>query len=502
MDQDMRAETLDPERCYRIIRSKDARFDGVFVTGVVTTGVYCRPGCPAATPRADRVRFFPTAAAAEAAGFRACKRCRPDAAPGSPDWHWRDDVVARAVRLIDDGVVDREGVAGLARRLGYSPRQLHRLITGTLGAPPGALARQRRLLAARWLLEESRVPITEVAAAAGFSSLRQFHQAVRHAYGTTPGAMRQAARAAREDAGTLALNLRYRPPLALAPLLDFLRGHAVPGIEEAMPDGGFRRFLALPHGSGVVTIRPTAHPRGVRVLVAVDDLRDLTAAVARSRRLLDLDADPAAVADWLGRDPLLGPLVRARPGRRVPGHPDPFELLIRAIIGQQVSVAAARTVTARVVERYGEPLARPVGAVTHRFPSAEALAGADPAALPMPRRRAETVVRTAAAVARGDIRLDAGTDRAELSRQLLRLPGIGPWTVGYVRMRALSDPDVFLPTDLGVRRGLHALGQADTAEAAENLARRWQPWRSYAVQYLWVADALRRGDPDRSRDTT
>jgi AraC family transcriptional regulator of adaptative response / DNA-3-methyladenine glycosylase II len=482
---------LDPDRCYRACAARDARFDGWFFVGVRTTGIYCRPSCPARTPAPQNVEFHPTAAAAQRCGFRACKRCRPDAAPGSPEWDPRGDVVARAMRLIADGVVDREGVRGLADRLAYSERQVHRLLVTEVGAGPLALARAQRAQTARILLETTALPVTEVAFAAGFSSIRQFNDTVREVFADTPTGLRRRVRA-RPGAtapGALTLRLPVRAPFAGTELVAFLGARAIPGVEEVV-DGSYRRVLTLPHGAATVALTPAADH--VHAELRLDDLRDLTAAVQRARRLLDLDADPVSVADGLGRHRLLRPLVRAEPGRRVPGHPDGHELLVRAILGQQVSVAGARTLAARLVARWGKPLDRVDGTLTHQFPHADALAAARLDDVGLTAVRAATVRAAAAAVADGSLVVDPGVDREELRRRLLAQRGIGPWTTEYVLMRAVGDPDAFLASDLGVRRALDALGVRSDPAAAVAHAEAWRPWRAYANVHLWSVTAKER----------
>jgi AraC family transcriptional regulator of adaptative response / DNA-3-methyladenine glycosylase II len=483
----------DFERCYRAVQSRDTRFDGWFFGAVTSTGIYCRPSCPARTPKREHMRFFATAAAAQLAGFRACKRCRPDASPGSPEWDQRADLVGRAMRLIADGVVDREGVAGLARHLSYSERHLHRQLVAEVGAGPIALARAQRAQTARILVETTDVPMAQVAFASGFASIRQFNDTIRAVFAVTPTELRARARSAASkrstmehgatSAGTIALRLPFRAPLDVDPLLDFLATRAVAGV-ESVSGGTYRRSLELPFGAAVVALTP--EPDHVACRLRLDDLRDLPAAVARCRRLLDLDADPVAVDGFLAADPRLEPLVRKHPGLRVPGHVDGFEVLVRAIVGQQVSVAGARTVLGRVVAALGEPLPMPDGEIVTRFPSATALAGAPADALPMPKARAATVRRAAAAIAGGDLALDPGVDRDELRARLLALPGIGPWTADYVALRALGDPDVFLAGDLGARRALEALGGPGDARGAAACAAAWRPWRSYALTHLWT----------------
>jgi len=469
----------DPDRCYEAIRSRDARFDGWFVTAVTSTGVYCRPSCPARTPRRENVRFYATAAGAQAAGFRACLRCRPDAAPGSPEWDLRADLAGRALRLIADGVVDREGVAGLARALGYSERHLHRQLVAELGAGPLALARAQRAQTARALIETTDLALTDVAFAAGFASVRQFNETVRAVLGRTPTALRRAARRPEPRLpGTLALRLAYRAPLAAPELLAFLGRRAVPGVEE-LRDGTFRRTLRLPHGAAIAELRPAdGH---VACVLRLSDLRDVASAVQRCRRLLDLDADPAAIDAHLAADPRLRPLVGAVAGRRVPGAADGAELAFRAVLGQQVSVAGARTLGGRLAAEHGADVALQDLTLTRVFPAPEVLAELDPARLPLPAGRARALVGLAEALAHGRLVLDGSADRVETVRALEALPGIGPWTASYVAMRALRDPDAWLPGDLGVRRGLERVGGADPD--------RWRPWRAYAVQHLWAAPA-------------
>jgi AraC family transcriptional regulator, regulatory protein of adaptative response / DNA-3-methyladenine glycosylase II len=474
---------FDFDTCYRAVSSRDGRFDGWFFTAVTTTGIYCRPSCPAMTPKRSNVRFYPSAAAAQGGGFRACRRCRPDASPGSPEWNVRADAVARAMRLIGDGVVDRDGVAGIAHRLGYSERHLHRLLVAEVGAGVQALARAQRAQTARTLLETTDLPVTQVAFASGFASVRQFNDTVRDVFATTPTGLRDRRRKTTGvEPGRVELRLAYREPCDVATSLAFLGLRAVPGVEEY--DGStYRRSLSLAHGHAVVALTPAdGH---VRAELRLDDVRDLSTAVARCRRLLDLDADPVAIAEALGSDPVIGRLVRANPGLRSPGAVDGDEIAVRAVLGQQVSVKGARGTAARLVARYGKPLTSPVGSITHLFPSSAALAEVDPTELPIPRARGRAVVAVAEALASGAVSLDPGADRDEVEAVLLELPGIGPWTTAYLRMRALNDPDTFLATDLGVRRALEALGAAGDPTSARSLAEAWRPWRSYAVHHLW-----------------
>ena len=475
------ALVLDPDRCYLAAQSRDARFDGWFYVAVRTTGIYCRPSCPAITPKRSNVEFHRTAAAAQQRGFRACKRCRPDAAPGSPEWDVRGDVVARAMRLIGDGVVDREGVRGLANRLGYSERHLNRLLTVELGAGPLALARAQRAQTARILIETTDLSMTDVAYAAGFGSVRQFNDTVREVFATSPSELRRGRSRTGEsvEAGTVVVRLPVRTPFAGHELFRFVGAHAVPGLEHVDEHGRLYRALALPRAHGVVRLEidPVDHDR-VRAAFRLADWRDLAPAVDRVRHWLDLDADPVAVDGVLAADPALAPAVAALPGLRSPGSVDPFEGTIRSVIGQQVSVAGAATVTGRIVAALGEPLAIDGMPVSHVFPTAARLAAVDPADLPRPRRRGTTVQRLARAVVDGEIVLDRATDRTELRRRLAAMSGIGPWTIAHIEMRAFGDPDVFLTDDLVARRGLERLGLAAAPD-------QWRPWRSYAIRHVW-----------------
>ena len=457
---------MDEDTRYEAVRSRDARFDGEFFFGVATTGIYCRPSCPAVTPKRRNVRFFATAAAAQGSGFRACRRCRPDAVPGSAEWNARADVVGRAMRLIGDGVVDREGVAGLAVRLGYSARQVQRQLTAELGAGPVALARAQRAHTARVLVQTTDLPITEIAFASGFASVRQFNDTIRAVYASTPSELRTTkaphaskATAAGPSAG-IPLRLAHRGPYQSAAVFDLLAREAVPGVEEIIGSPGrrtYRRTLRLPYGTGIVAVderpgalrtAPPAHPGGwLDARLHLTDHRDLTTAVQRLRLLFDLDADPYAVDERLGADPRLAEPVAARPGLRSPGTADPEELAVRALVG--------RAEAERLVRRYGKTLDAPSGGLTHLFPEPSALVDAAPG---------EPLAALATALTDGTVRLDAGVDRDDAEQALLALPGMDAATVAVIRTRALGDPDVAPP---GI----------DVPDA-------WRPWRSYAVQHL------------------
>jgi AraC family transcriptional regulator of adaptative response / DNA-3-methyladenine glycosylase II len=489
----------DFDRCYGALQSRDSRFDGWFFTAVTSTHIYCRPSCPARTPKPEHVRFYPTAAAAQQAGFRACLRCRPDAAPGSPEWLGRADVAARAVKLILRGVVDSDGVSGLARRLGYSERQLHRVLMAEVGTGALALARAQRAQTARTLLETTELPAAHVAFAAGFASIRQFNDSVKEIFARTPTELRTTARQKNvskktrtEDTSvpdqTVALRLAYRTPFSADTIFDFLSKRAIPGV-ESFAAGTFTRSLDLPHGAGIVSLTPAENH--VRAEFSLADLRDLTTAVARCRHLLNLDADPVAVDEALTKDRLLKPLVKHTPGLRVPGSTDGFELAVRAVVGQQVSVSGARTILGKLAEKAGEPLESVSGDVVRVFPTAEAmadLAATSPESFPMPAGRRRALQTLSESVAVGKMMIDPGTDPVELETQLVAVPGIGSWTASYVVMRALGDPDEFMPTDLGLKRAARALGEPDDQKSLLARAERWRPWRSYAMCHLWFAE--------------
>lgn len=475
----------DVERCVRAVQSKDARFDGWFFTAVVTTGIYCRPSCPVVPPKIENMRFYPSAAAAQQAGFRACKRCRPDASPGSPEWNVRADVVARAMRLIADGVVDRDGVPGLAVALGYSVRQVQRQLRIELGAGPLALARAQRAQTARLLIETTSLPMADVAMAAGFATIRTFNDVVQEVFALSPTELRRRAGRGTPAAGTgtLSLRLPFRTPLCPDNLFGHLAATAVPGVEE-WRDGAYRRTMRLPHGCGIASLRPL--PDHIACQLTLSDLRDLSIAISRCRWMLDLDADPIAVDELLRRDRELKPLVDKDPGRRVPRTADGEEFALRAVLGQQVSTRAARTHTGRLVAAYGDPVADPGGGLTHLFPASSALAQVDPAVLAYPTSRRRSITTLAATLAAGEIDLGRGADWEKARAQLRALPGVGPWTVEVIAMRALGDPDAFPATDLGVRLAAQSLGLPTGPAGLIGRAIAWRPWRAYAVQYLWA----------------
>ena len=510
--------TLDHDRCYRALAARDARFDGQFIAGVHSTGIYCRPSCPATTPRASNVRFYATAAAAHDAGLRACKRCQPDAVPGNPEWNLRDDLVGRAMRLIIDGVVEREGVTGLAARLGYSPRHVTRVLTAELGAGALSLARAHRAETARALLAGTDLPASHVAFAAGFASIRQFNDTVREVYALAPLEVRALARTGRQavtsdttavlaDAspGTVVtLRLAAREPFDGAGVMRYIADHAVTGVERMIVEGavaesavastarvvGVERWIALPHGDALVRVMLDDERAGVRVSARLGALADVAPLTARIRRWFDLDADAAAIDLALSADPILGPLVQRAPGIRIPGSVDAAETLLRTIVGQQISLPAARTVLGRLAtdlhdDSTSVTLTQTDGLL--RFPTAESIARDGAAVLRGPERRVRTIVHTAQALASGELTLDVGLSTVELRERLLRMPGIGPWTADYVALRVLGSPDLLLDTDLVLLRTLSTLGAASTPRQAAALGERWAPWRSYATLHLWRA---------------
>lgn len=491
------ATALFAER-YRAMSSRDARFDGQFITGVHSTGIYCRPSCPATTPKPGNVSFYLTAAAAHEAGLRACKRCLPDAVPGSPEWNVRDDLAARAMRLIVDGEVERTGVPGLSARLGYTPRHLTRVLQAELGAGPLALARAQRAQTARELLVNTELPISDIAFAAGFGSVRQFNETVAAVYQQTPSALRQrgAARRARHAVAPLAaaeqgtavsLRLPARAPFDGAGVLGFLGVRAVTAV-ESFADGVYRRAVRLPAGVATISLRVDGTPSAPVVAcdATLDELSDLAPLVTRVRRLLDLDADADAIDSALAADPALAPAVAAVPGIRVPGSMSPEETLFRALIGQQISVAAARTTLGRLAAALGDRLPEARGGWL-LFPTAEQIAVGGRAVLRGPAARIDTIMRVAEALASGELHLDVGESTEELTARLTALPGIGPWTAGYVAMRVLGSPDVLLTSDLAIRQGASRLGLPGDAKALGAHGAAWAPWRSYAGMHLWRA---------------
>lgn len=476
---------LDFAACDRARLAQDPRFDGRFFIGVRTTGIYCRPICPAPTAKQRNVRYFPSAAAAAEAGFRPCLRCRPEAAPGTPAWLGTSATVRRALRLIQEGALDTASVEQLAERLGIGPRHLHRLFIQHVGASPLAVAQTRRLHFAKRLIDDTRLAMTDIALASGFGSLRRFNDAFHKTYGRAPRELRRErpADAARADA--LTLKLAYRPPYDWAAIQDFFATRALPGVERVEGEV-YARAVSVNGARGWIEVRPVPNADALELSVHGLGPEALFGIVYRVRQMFDLAADPADVRQVLKKDALLAPLLRRRPGLRVPGAWDPFELAVRAVLGQQVSVAAARTFAARIVAAHGEPLPEPGAGLTHLFPAPQALAGADLGRIGLTRARARTVNALAAAVAGGALNLSEAVPGEELRAALTRIPGIGNWTAEYVAMRALSDPDAFPAEDLVLRRRASPRKPLTTKALLER-AEPWRPWRAYAVLHLWRA---------------
>jgi len=478
---------LDPDLCYRALASRDARFDGRFFTAVLSTGIYCRPVCPARTPLRRNCRFFPSAAAAAHAGFRPCRRCRPEAAPGSAAWQGSSAAVARALRLVGEGALDAGSVDQLAERVGAGGRHLRRLFEQHLGASPLAVAQTRRVHFAKKLLDETSLPITQIAHAAGFASLRRFNAAMRSAFAASPRELRRGRRANDKQA-LLTLRLAARPPFDGRALLAYLALRALPGVEE-VNGNVYRRSVRVGDESGVIAVALDGEAPGVHLTLPARLVPAATRLAARARRLFDLDADPAPIRAELRRDPALAARLRRCPGVRVPGAFSGFELAVRAVLGQQVTVTGARTLAGRIAAAHGTPLAMAEGAVTHVFPSAETLARADLGGLGLTGARVAALGALARAVAAGQLDLEGGQAPEEVRRRLLALPGIGPWTADYVLLRALGEPDAFPAGDLGLRRALGQPGQPLTPRDLDERAKAWQPWRGYAALLLWGGPA-------------
>ncbi|WP_102192528.1 DNA-3-methyladenine glycosylase 2 family protein [Microbacterium aurantiacum] len=491
----------DFDERYRAISARDTRFDGQFVTAVRSTGIYCRPSCPARTPMQKNVTFYPTSAAAHEAGYRACKRCLPEAAPGSPAWNLRGDTAARAMRLIASGVVEREGVTGLAARLGYSSRHLTRLLSTELGAGPLALARAHRAHTARMLLVGTDMPISAVAFSAGFASIRQCNDTIREVFGLTPGELRarrrptpgpRAGAEGLDAPGAIDLVLPYRGPLDADGVFAWMAARALPGVEETTA-ASFRRHLRMAGGPTWFEVRQEDDER-LHLRARVTGLGDLAPLVGTVRRIFDLDADPLAVDDALAAHPELAPLVARTPGIRVPGSADPHEMLIRAMVGQQITVVAARTALTALANALGERTAD--GGLL--FPTMQAIAERGVDVLRGPAARIRAITGAAEALADGSLTLTVGDDGADQRRAMLAMPGIGPWTADYVRMRVLGDPDVFLPGDVAVRAGAAASGLPAEPAPLTAWAERTAPWRSYLTAHLWRAAPVRTASARRT----
>ncbi|HET7922088.1 MAG TPA: AlkA N-terminal domain-containing protein [Gammaproteobacteria bacterium] len=476
---------LDPVICDRARVARDPRFDGRFFIGVLSTGIYCRSICPAPSPKKSNIRYFPTAAAAAEAGLRPCLRCRPEAAPGTPAWAGTSATVRRALRLIQDGALDNGSVEQLAGRLGVGARHLHRLFVQHVGASPIAVAQTRRLHFAKRLLDDTALPMTGIAHASGYGSLRRFNAAFQHAYGRAPRALRREHRVPHAPAHDgLGLRLAYRPPYDWRALQAFLATRALPGVEHVTPNG-YARSVCVKGVVGRIEVRPVAGAHALELNVHGLDAGALFGVVARVRQMFDLAADPADVRAVLRRDALLAPCLRRHPGLRIPGAWDAFEIAVRAVLGQQISVAAARTFAARLVTAYGARV-DVASELTHLFPAPQELADADLTAIGLTRARAATLKALARAVCDGTLQFDADHGVDALRAALLGIPGIGAWTAEYIALRALGDPDAFPAEDLILRR-MAGDGTALSATTLRQRAEAWRPWRAYAVMHLWRA---------------
>jgi len=495
---------LDPDACRRAFVTRDPRFDGRIFCGVKTTGIYCRPICPARTPKAENVVYFPSAAAAQEAGFRPCLRCRPEASPDLGAWRGTSNTVSRALSLIEGGALDQGDVDALAERLGVGERQLRRLFRQHLGASPVAVAQTRRVLLAKQLIQETRLPMTEVALASGFGSVRRFNETFQQLFGRAPGALRRSRQPAESAAGAgVTVRLAYRAPYDWDGVIGFLAARAIPGVEAVASDR-YARTLAVDGARGLVVVR-----RGdgdwLEAEIRFPRLEALPAVIARVRRVFDLAADPALIGGHLAQDPVLAPWIAARPGLRAPGAWDGFELAVRAILGQQITVAAARNLAARLTGAYGacvdDPAAVELG-LTRLFPTPEQLAGQDIAALGMPRSRGAALEALARKVLADPAVFTPRADLDSAIAALSALPGVGEWTAQYIALRELREPDAFPHGDVALMRALaDADGQRPDAQDLLARAEAWRPWRAYAAQHLWAADAAQQHQiaPKRSR---
>ncbi len=499
---------LDRDACYRALLTRDARFDGRIFVAVRTTGIYCRPICPARTPKLENVDFYPSAAAAQGAGFRPCLRCRPESSPELAAWRGTASTVARALALIASGALDGDDadVGRLAFRLGIGERQLRRLFEQHVGAAPIAVAQTRRVLLAKQLIHETGMSMTAVAEASGFGSIRRFNATFRGLYGRPPSALRRASPgdATRAAVAPITLKLSYVPPYDWDAMLSFLAARAIVGAEVVEP-GCYRRTIALDGAWGTLAVAPLPGRHALAVTIRFPHLRALPAIIARVRSLFDLGADVVAINAQLETDPCLARLVAARPGLRVPGAWDGFELAVRAVLGQQITVAAARRLAAKLVAAHGDPLPAAVASLerglTHVFPTAERLANVDLAGLGMPRARAATLSALAAAAVADPRIFDRARDLDEAIARLRALPGIGDWTAHYIAMRALREPDAFPAADIGLLRAMAVDGVRPTPMALAARAGAWRPWRAYAAQHLWTSGAsLAIGRASRSEE--
>jgi len=491
---------LDPEACYRAIATRDARFDGRLFIAVTSTGIYCRPICPTRTPKRENLVFYPSAAAAQEAGFRPCLRCRPESAPDIGVWRGTSNTVSRALALIEKGGLDGADVEALAERLGVGERQLRRLFRRHLGASPIAVAQTRRVLLAKHLIHETRLPMSEVALAAGFGSIRRFNETFQQLFGRPPSTLRRGAPAAPTGpAGEVVILLPYRAPYDWPAMLAFLRARAIPGVETVSEDG-YARTIEIGGAHGIVAVRPSAR-NALRAAIQFPQLSALPTIVARLRRVFDLIADPEVIGAHLSEDPALAPLVAARPGLRVAGAWDGFELAVRALLGQQITVTAARGLAGRLVATYGKPLAGGAEGLSHVFPGAERLVDADLSTLGLTRARAAALGSLARAVVADPQIFGPRRSLEEAIVKLRALPGVGEWTAQYIAMREMREPDAFPAADIGLMRAMaDRKGRRPTPGALLARAERWRPWRAYAAQHLWASQGMSYDRGEAPRD--
>ncbi len=480
---------LDPAVCYRAVQARDARYDGRFFTCVKTTGIYCRPICPARPPKLANCRFVRTAAAAQAAGFRPCLRCRPESSPALDTWRGTEATVSRALKLIEGGALDEGNVDSLAARLAIGARQLRRLFSRHFGATPISVAQTRRVLLAKQLIHQSDLSMIEVALASGFGSVRRFNETFQRLYNRPPSALRRRATAA-SPSPEISLLLPYRPPYDWSVMIQFLAARAIAGIEVVTPES-YSRVIELDGAIGSIHVNHAAEQSSLRVTVRLPRINVLPAVIARLRRQFDLGADPAAIAAALSGDPILAPLILARPGLRVPGGWDGFEIAVRAVLGQQISLKGATRLAGRVVGALGMPVVEPLGlpGLTHVFPRPERFNAVRLSGLGMTSARAASLVGIAKAVAADPGLFEPQSDLAQVVARFRELPGVGEWTAQYIAMRALGESDAFLAGDVGLQRRLARRERRPSTRDLLARAERWRPWRAYAMLYLWMADA-------------
>ena len=482
---------MDRTACYRAISTRDARFDGRLFVGVKTTGIYCRPICPARTPKFENVSFYPAAAAAQEAGFRPCLRCRPEVSPELAFWRGTSNTVSRALALIESGGLDGDDVEGLANRLGVGARQLRRLFAQHVGASPVTVAQTRRVLLAKQLIHDSALPMAEVALASGFNSVRRFNETFRDLFGRPPATLRRGRDKAKREAGALSVRLAYRPPYDWDAMFSFLAARAIPGV-ETVSGNIYRRTIEIGDNAGTISVKPADKNR-VDVQVRFPDMAALPQIIARVRRVFDLSADPDTIGAHLSLDPVLAPLVAARPGLRVPGAWDGFELAVRAIFGQQITVPAATRLLGKLVQAFGDPLPAAMKeseGLSHLFPSTLRIACENLATLGMPGARAKAVTSLAQAIAADPLIFSRGANLEDAIVKLRSLPGIGEWTAQYIAMRELREPDAFPAADVGLLRAMmDADGRRPSPAELLSRAEPWRPWRAYAALHLWAAGA-------------